>query len=204
MSLYGDWLLPHLTHGVCAGHLFAAQRAQLVPEASGIVLEIGFGSGLNLPFYDPSRVDQLFALEPSATSLRLAAWRIAAAGFAIETLPVSATAIPLPDASVDTVLVTFTLCTIPELLPALAEMRRVLRPSGRLLFCEHGLAPEAAVQRWQKRLDPVWSRFAGGCHLNRAIPDLLVAGGFTIKNLQAGYISPWRAGSYVYRGSACV
>lgn len=202
MSLYGDHLLPWLTHGICALPIFAAQRGLLLPQASGTVLELGFGSGLNLPFYDPQQVDALYALEPAAASLRRAGSRIAAAPFSVETLATGAEAIPLAAASVDTAVITFTLCTLPDPAAAFAELRRVLRPGGQLLFCEHGLAPEAAVQRWQNRLDPLWTRLAGGCHLNRPIPQLLEQGGFRIDSLNSGYIAPWRPGSYVYRGCA--
>jgi len=202
MSFYGEQLLPRLVHGVCAGSIFADQRRLLLPQACGTVLEIGFGSGLNLPYYNPQRIERLFALDPSSTSLQLAQKRIAAAPFAVETLNAGAEAVPLPDAVIDTVVVTFTLCTLPDPSAALAELRRVLRPGGQLLFCEHGLAPEASVRRWQQRLDPLWCRLAGGCHLNRPIAQLLQQGGFRIERLDCAYIAPWRAGSYVYRGRA--
>jgi len=202
MSIYGDRLLPWLTHGICALPIFSAQRALLLPQASGTVLEVGFGSGLNLPFYDPSRVEGLVAVEPALASLLRARPRIEAAPFTVETLLTGAETLPLADASIDTVVLTFVLCTLPDPAAAFAEIRRVLRPGGQLLFCEHGLAPEASVQRWQQRLDPLWSRLAGGCHLSRPIPQLLEQGGFRVTSLDTGYIAPWRPGSYVYRGCA--
>lgn len=202
MSFYADHLLPWLTHGICALPIFAAQRALLLPQANGTVLEVGFGSGLNLPFYPRQGVECLHAVEPAAASLQRARPRIAAAPFAVETHPLGAEAVPLPDASIDTVVLTFTLCTLPDPAAAFAEIRRLLRSGGQLLFCEHGLAPEASIQRWQQRLDPLWSRLAGGCHLNRPIPRLLEEGGFRIDKLDSGYIAPWRPGCYVYRGRA--
>jgi ubiquinone/menaquinone biosynthesis C-methylase UbiE len=164
------------------------QRRQVVPQAQGDVLEVGIGSGLNLPHYRREQITRLWALEPSPEMRALAAPRAAASGLPLHWLDLPGEALPLPDASVDCVVMTYTLCTIPDAAAALAQIRRVLRPGGRLLFCEHGAAPDAAVARWQDRLDGVWGRFAGGCHLNRAMAPLIAAAGFRFDDLQQGYL----------------
>jgi len=164
------------------------QRQKVVPQARGEVLEIGFGSGLNLPHYRRERVGKLWALEPSAEMRALAAGRVAASGLDLHWLDLPGEAVPLPDRSVDCVVMTYTLCTIPDAAVALAQLRRVLRPGGQLLFCEHGAAPDAAVRRWQDRLDGLWGRVAGGCHLNRAIEPLIAAAGFRFDQLHSRYL----------------
>ena len=173
-----------------------------MPLAAGRVLEIGFGSGLNLPFYDPDRVRRLWALEPAPEMTRLARDAVASAPFEVELLHHPAEEIPLPDAGVDSVVVTYSLCTVPDPRRALAGMRRVLAPAGRLIFCEHGAAPDPGVRRWQDRVDPIWRRFAGGCRLNRAIPELIEAGGFRVEGLETMYLPGWRPGSFNYWGTA--
>jgi len=178
------------------------QRYKIVPEASGRVLEIGLGSGLNLPVYDPQRVERVFGLEPSPEMTHMAEAGATEVPFEVELLHAGAEEIPLQNASVDTVLVTYTLCTIPDPVRAVREMLRVLRPSGRLLFCEHGVAPDPDVRKWQDRLDGVWGRLAGGCHLNRDIPALLAEGGFAVAQLDTMYIPGWRPASFNYWGSA--
>ncbi len=188
MNLYERYMLPRLIHCVCGSPAIEHQRRLVVPGAQGRVLEIGFGSGLNLPHYDRSRVDWIWALEPSLEMRALAAPRVAASGLDVRMLDMPGEALPLPDASVDTVVVTYTLCTIPDARAALSQMRRVLRPDGRLLFCEHGAAPDARVRRWQDRLDGVWGRFAGGCHLNRPMLALIEAGGFRILDSRSAYL----------------
>lgn len=202
MSLYGRYILPKLVHLACSSKPAMRQRRKVVPEARGRVLEIGIGSGLNLPVYDPARVERVFGLEPSPEMAVMAETRADEVPFDVELLPAEAEEIPLEENSVDTVLVTYTLCTIPEALPALREMARVLKPSGRLLFCEHGLAPDESVRKWQDRLDPAWRRLAGGCHLNRNIPTLLTEGGFDIERLRTMYIPGWRPACFNYWGSA--
>lgn len=179
------------------------QRAKLVPGASGVVLDVGTGAGPNLQFYDPAKVTRVIGAEPSAGMRRKAAKAIQAAPVAVELVDAGAEALPLADDSVDTAVLTFTLCSIPDPGPALAEIRRVLKPEGRLLFCEHGLAPDEGVAKWQKRLEPVWKRIAGGCHLARPMDRLIEGGGFAITRLEAGYIpgTPKFAG-YDYLGEA--
>ncbi|MEZ5572396.1 MAG: class I SAM-dependent methyltransferase [Halioglobus sp.] len=179
------------------------QREKVVPLASGIVLEIGIGTGLNLPYYDASRVQRLIGLDPSEASWKLAGERAAHLGFGVEFIGLPGEEIPLEDASVDTVLVTFALCTIPDPVAALRGMARVLRPGGSLLFCEHGKAPDSNVCQWQDRINPFWRRIAGGCNLNRDIPELLGQGGFAVSEMKASYLpsTPKFAG-FNYWGSA--
>lgn len=188
MSLYQRYLLPRLVQCACGSPVVERQRAKVVPQARGEVLEIGFGSGLNLPHYRRGQVSRLWALEPAPEMRALAAGRVAASGLDLHWLDLPGEAVPLPDASVDCVVMTYTLCTIPDAAAALAQVRRVLRPDGRLLFCEHGAAPDAAVRRWQDRLDGLWGRFAGGCHLNRQIDALIGSAGFGFDELQSRYL----------------
>jgi ubiquinone/menaquinone biosynthesis C-methylase UbiE len=188
LGLYQRLVLPRLIHCVCGSPVIEHQRRLVVPQARGRVLEIGFGSGLNLPHYRRDQVERLWALEPSAEMRALAAPRIAASGLDVQLLDLPGEAIALPPHSVDCVVLTFTLCTIPDAAAALAQVRRVLRPGGRLLFCEHGAAPDAGVRRWQDRLDSLWGRLAGGCHLNREMAPLIEAAGFRFTALQSRYL----------------
>jgi ubiquinone/menaquinone biosynthesis C-methylase UbiE len=179
MSFYQRHVFPYLLHLAMRQKQLVPFRRRVIGAAEGRVLEIGIGSGLNLPLYGPS-VRSVIGLEPSPELLRMARDRGQAAAPAIEFLEASAEAVPLDDGSVDTVVTTWTLCTIPNVARALTEMRRVLKPGGALLFVEHGRTPEPVVARWQDHLDPLWSRIAGGCHLNRKIDDLIAASGFRI------------------------
>lgn len=202
MNLYDRYLLPTLIDLLCGIKPVQRQRAKLVPRAQGRVLEIGIGTGRNLPFYDKSRLAQLYGLDPALQMHRKARQRMHEAGIEVELLDLPAEKIPMPDASFDTVITTFTLCTIPDAVAALREMRRVLKPGGRLLFCEHGTAPDASVRRWQDRLTPLWKPIAGGCHLNRDIPALLREGGFHIEDMEQLYLPGPRPLTYNYWGSA--
>jgi ubiquinone/menaquinone biosynthesis C-methylase UbiE len=176
-------------------------RSQVVPQACGTVLEIGIGSGLNLPFYGTS-VERLYGLDPSQELLAMARKNASAVAYPVDFLGCPSEEISLDDASVDTVVTTWTLCTIPDPVRALKEMRRVLKPSGTLLFAEHGLAPEARVRGWQQRLNPLWSRITGGCNLNRKMDDLIQASGFRLVELKKEYAEGPRPMSYVYSGRA--
>jgi ubiquinone/menaquinone biosynthesis C-methylase UbiE len=203
MNFYDRFILPPLTHYACGTPLLARHRAALIPAARGQVLEIGIGSALNLDYYDAASVSGLTGIDPSQQLLTYAAKRIKRVAFPVKLIPASAESLPVPDETVDTIVVTFSLCTIPDVAAALAEMRRVLKRGGRLLFCEHGLAPDASVLRWQQRLDPLWGKIAGGCHLTRNIPQLLSEANFRCAELQSAYLphAPRFAG-YIYRGSA--
>jgi len=205
MNLYERYILPTLTHCACGTHLLRKKRAELVPAARGKVLEVGIGSGLNFEFFDSSRVNSLTGIDPSTGLLSYARRRLKNVAFAVELMPVSAEQLPFEAASFDTVVVTFSLCTIPDVATALDEMRRVLKPDGQLLFCEHGRAPDPKVQRWQKRLDPYWGKIAGGCHLSRDIPLLLRQARFRCENLKSGYLphAPRFAG-YLFQGTASI
>ncbi len=202
MNLYDRYLLPTLIDLLCGIKPVQRQRAKLVPRAQGRVLEIGIGTGRNLPFYDKTKLAQLYGLDPALQMHRKARERMREAGIEVELLDLPAEKIPMPDASFDTVITTFTLCTIPDAVAALREMRRVLKPGGRLLFCEHGTAPDASVRRWQDRLTPLWKPIAGGCHLNRDIPALLREGGFHIEDMEQLYLPGPRPLTYNYWGSA--
>ena len=178
------------------------QRAKIVPLADGNVLELGVGSGLNFPFYDPSKVAHFIALDPSEELLSMAKGKMNGQKIPVDYVNGHAEQIPLADHSVDTIVFTYTLCTIVDPSSAFAEMRKVLKPGGKLLFCEHGKAPDLAVQRWQNRLNPIWKRFAGGCNLNRNIPQMLEEGGFSISQMERMYIPGVKFFSYNYWGAA--
>lgn len=188
MGLYGKYVEPALVSFACGQKPFARQREKIVPLAHGTVLEIGFGSGLNLPFYDPARVNKLIALEPSAEMRRRATQRVRQSPLDVEFIDLPGEEIPLDLASVDSILITYTLCTIPAVAKAVEGMRRVLKPGGEVFFSEHGRAPDNAISKWQDRLDGVWGALAGGCHLNRAIPPLLTEQGFAMKHLEETYL----------------
>jgi SAM-dependent methyltransferase len=203
MGFYDKHILPRFINCACGAPPIMKQRQKVVPRASGTVLEIGIGTGLNLPFYDAARVDRLIGLDPSEESWALAGERAAHLDFDVEFIGLPGEEIPLETASVDTVLVTYALCTIPDPVSALQGMARVLRPGGELIFCEHGKAPDAGVRKWQDRINPFWQRIAGGCNLNRDIPALLGAGGFKVDEMDQMYLpkSP-RFASFNYWGSA--
>ncbi|HLF34846.1 MAG TPA: class I SAM-dependent methyltransferase [Cyclobacteriaceae bacterium] len=178
------------------------QREKVVPQARGSVLEIGIGSGLNLPFYDSTKVTKIWGLDPSPEMIKLAEQMARSLHLEVEFIGLPADEIQLDDGSIDTVLITYTLCSILDTTPALRQMARVLRPGGELIFCEHGAAPDANVRRWQNHLNPIWKQFAGGCNLNRPIPDLIEAGGFRINALETMYIPGWRPACFNYWGIA--
>lgn len=203
MSWYDDHCLPWVVERACSAEILNRLRGEVVPLARGRVLEVGLGAGHNLPWYDPGRVEIVYGVEPSEAMRGKAARRIEEARVPVELLPCSAEEIPLPDRSIDSVVVTFTLCTIADWRAALREMRRLLVPGGKVFFCEHGLAPHRRISRWQNGITPYWKRISGGCHLNRPIAGMLVQGGFTLESLEEGYVegAPKVAG-YVYRGVA--
>ncbi len=203
MSFYDKYILPHFLNCACGSKPIVYQREKVVPMAEGLVLEVGIGSGLNIPFYDTSKVNKILGLDPSEELNRMALKVAEDKGIPVEFILGGAEAIPLPDNHVDTVLVTYTMCTIPEVAAANKEILRVLKPEGKMIFCEHGLAPDANVLKWQNRIDPYWEKIAGGCHLNRNIPALITEAGFEIESMEQMYLpsTPKFAG-YNYWGTA--
>lgn len=201
-SWYDRTLLPPALDIVCGMPMISRMRERVVPLARGRVLEVGIGTGLNMRHYDKTRVTHITGLDPGVQMHPLAQERIAQAGLQVELVGLSAEKIPMADASFDTVVITYTLCTIPDPLSALREMHRVLAPGGTLLFCEHGLAPDASVQAWQSRLQPVWGAIAGGCHLGRDIPSLLQQAKFALPGLQTRYLKGPRPFTFHYWGQA--
>ena len=202
MSWYDDKILPHMINCACSVKPAMQQRQKVVPLASGEVLEIGVGSGLNFPYYDRGKVTKIWGLEPSEGMRKLARRRLEEMDLPVEFIDLPGEEIPLETASVDTVLVTYTLCTIAQVDDALAGMRRVLRPGGRLLFTEHGAAPDENVRNWQDRLNPAWKKIAGGCNMNRDIVQSIESAGFRIESDERMYIPGLRILSYNYWGSA--
>jgi ubiquinone/menaquinone biosynthesis C-methylase UbiE len=206
MSTRPNWyerhVLPYIIDIGCGIKPVRLQREKVVPLANGRVLEIGIGTGLNLEHYDKSRVANIIGLDPGLELHRLAQRRVRRAGLPVQLVGLSAEKIPFDDGSFDSVLVTYSLCTIPDVAAALKEMHRVLAPGGRLIFSEHGLAPDASVRRWQERLTPVWSKVFGGCHLNRDIPGLIQAAGFQSADIQGMYLPGPRPVTYNYWGTA--
>ena len=202
MKLYNRHILPHLVHIACSQRHVMRQRAKVIPLAYGIVLEVGLGTGLNLPFYNASNVKKVWGLDPSLEMIGRAREKARSVNFDVELIISPGEEIPLDSQSVDTVVVTYTLCTILGVKHAMKEMARVLKPSGELIFCEHGAAPDISVRRLQNFINPVWKSVSGGCHLNRDIPELIANGDFRIKGLQATYIPGWRPASFIYWGTA--
>ena len=202
MQFYDKYILPTMTHWVCSGNDITSQRKKIIPRAKGKILEIGIGSGLNLPFYKADNIKILWGLDPSKQLRKIAEKKAADLSFKIHFIGLSGEKIPLEDTIADTIVVTYTLCTIPDVHKALKEMYRVLKPDGQLLFCEHGKAPDDHIAQWQNRLNPFWKHIAGGCNLNRDIPRLIKNSGFTIKNIDMAYMSNFRLISFNYQGIA--
>ena len=186
MGVYGEQILPRIVDVACSMKQARPQRRRVCEGLAGSVVEIGFGSGLNAPYY-PATVTQVTAVEPADVAWTLAAKRLREAQVPVHRSGLDAGALPFPDDSFDCALSTWTMCTIPEIAAALRELRRVLKPDGTLHFVEHGLAPDEGVRRWQRRLDPVQQRLFGGCHLTRPIVQLLTDGGFALSELDVYY-----------------
>jgi len=201
VSLYAKYILPRLINLAMQTKVAMAERRKFVPLASGTVLEVGIGSGLNIPLYGRD-VETLLAVDPSLEIWRLALRRVSRAPFPVEFLACSAENIPLADETVDTVVTTWTLCTIHDPVAALSEMKRVLKPEGQVIFVEHGRAPDARVLAWQNRLNPLWNRIGGGCNLNRKIDDLILEAGLRITWMETGYVRGPKPLTYLYRGLA--
>jgi ubiquinone/menaquinone biosynthesis C-methylase UbiE len=203
MGLYDRYILPHLVNNACSAKPIRYQRKKIVPQAKGRVLEIGMGSGLNLPYYNPENVEFVWGLEPSEGMRLKAAPELEKAPFEVKWLGLPGEEIPLEDNSADTIVLTYTLCTIPDGIKALKQMKRVLKPGGEMLFCEHGAAPDKDVRKWQDRINPIWKVFGGGCNVNKDIPGLLESGGFKIDSMETMYLpSTPRPMGFNYWGSA--
>lgn len=202
MNPYERYVLPKIIDITCGMGNVMKARSRIVPKATGEVLEIGIGSGLNLQFYDPETVSSIVGVDPAAEMQTLGRKRAAAINIPVEMVAVDVQGIHAETDRFDTIVMTFTLCSINDPISALQEMGRILKPGGRLLFCEHGLAPDPSVERWQHQLTPLWQPIAGGCHLNRDIPALIEAGGFIIEDLSAEYLPGPRPMTYVYSGWA--
>jgi len=200
-GFYATYVLPRVIDLAMRNPVATAERRRLIALASGAVLEVGAGSGLNIPFYGVG-VSRLYALDPSRPLWRLARKQLAGAGFPIEFMAASGEHIPLGDMAVDSVVMTWTLCSIPDPVTALGEVRRVLRPGGRLIFVEHGRSPDEGVRTWQERLNPLWRRVAGGCNLDRRIDELIRGAGFDVLRMERAYGGGPKPMSYLYKGIA--
>lgn len=187
-AFYDRHILPHVINCACGAGPIRRQRAKIVPRATGRVLELGIGGGLNLAFYDPARVESVTGVDPSEGLRRKALQAPHADGLEVRVSPGEAERLPFEDGVFDTVVCTFTLCSVHDPAAALAEARRVLKPGGRLLYCEHGLSPDVEVQRWQRRLEPLWTPLAGGCHLTRPVTASIKASGFVIDEVETMYL----------------
>ncbi|MDB4836653.1 class I SAM-dependent methyltransferase [Gammaproteobacteria bacterium] len=188
MGLYDKYILPKFLNCACGSKPINYQRQKVVPLAKGKVLDIGIGSGLNIPLYNSDKIDKVIGIDPSHELIDLAKELANDSKASIELVIGSAESIPYPDNFFDTVLVTYTMCTIPNVAIANKEMWRVLKDDGRLIFCEHGLAPDKKISKWQNRIDPFWGKIAGGCHLNRDIQKLITDAGFSFESLDKMYI----------------
>ncbi len=201
MGFYEDRILPHLVNLTMRRCRFMPYRERVISAAEGRVLEIGVGSGLNLPLYPP-RVREVLGLEPAPRLLAMSRRAASRLSLRVTFIEGSAETIALDDRSIDTVVTTWTLCTIPAVIQAIHEMRRVLRPGGQLLFVEHGLAPDDNIRKWQDRLTPAWKRIGGGCHLNRPIGTMVENAGFGITQLETGYMKGPKPMAFLYEGRA--
>ena len=202
-TVYENYVLPKMLDCCCSTKPISYQRKKIVPEASGTILEIGIGSGLNIPYYQKSRVNKVIGLDPSEQLCKMAKKTADDNNFSIDFLVNGAEEIELPSNSIDTILLTYTLCSIPEPYIALKEIMRVMKSDGRILFCEHGIAPDEVVQKWQNRINPLWGKLFGGCNINRDIPNILKNGGFKINSLDKMYLpSTPKIVGYNYWGEA--
>ena len=202
MGFYDTHIMPRLIDVLCGMKAINKQREKVVPHARGRILEIGIGSGLNLPYYKADQVEKLWGLEPEEAMWKRAEKRLANVSFDFEFIGLKGEEIPLEDNSVDTVVTTYTMCTIPDVNLALEQMRRVLKPGGVMLFTEHGKAPDAAVEKWQNRINPMWQKMAGGCNLNREIPKIVEGTGFDFAELDEMYVPGPKIATYNYWGVA--
>ncbi len=204
-SAYENYVLPKLLDTCCSTKPINYQREKIVPNASGTVLEIGIGSGLNIPFYNISKIDKIYGLDPSIQLCKKAIKKAEEINMNIDFLFEGAEEIKLKSNSVDTVVITYTLCSIPNPMDALKEIKRVMRSDGNILFCEHGIAPDIKVSKWQNRINPIWGKLFGGCNINRDIPSIISNSGFKVQNLEQMYLpSTPKIVGYNYWGSASI
>jgi ubiquinone/menaquinone biosynthesis C-methylase UbiE len=201
MGFYQERIIPYLVQRSMRQETLVPYRERVVSGAGGRILEVGIGSGMNLRYYG-DRAEHVIGLDPSAKLLAMAAQADRRTELSVELVKGSAETIPIEDQSIDTVLITWTLCSIPDVDRALSEMRRVLKPNGRLLFVEHGLSPDDKVRRWQERLNPIWKRVAGGCNLNRAVTQLIEVAGFRVERVDTGYMKGPKPMTFMYEGRA--
>jgi ubiquinone/menaquinone biosynthesis C-methylase UbiE len=204
MGIYRKYILPGAVDATCRNASLMKQRLKIIPEASGSVLEVGIGSGLNLPFFDREKTRHLVGLDPSERIWARNRTDPRSLPFSFEFIQAPAEDIPASGNSFDTVVITYTLCTIGDFNTAMKEIRRVLKPDGHLLFCEHGRAPDRRVRTLQNLLNPFWKQISGGCHLNRDVPSIIEKNGFRIKSMETGFVHKWRPGSYHYLGKAVI
>ncbi|MXQ10210.1 class I SAM-dependent methyltransferase [Microvirga makkahensis] len=188
MGIYSRFIGPKLVSCLCSMDDIMAERERIVPLASGEVLEIGMGPGLNLPLYNPLSVTKVIGVDPNDAFLHLGETRHRNSRVPLEILHAPAEALPLMDCTIDTAVITYTLCTVEDPHRALREVRRVLKPEGKVLFLEHGLSPEEDVARWQRRLNPIWRSLAVGCNLTRPVAELLQQAGFSIRDMEEYYL----------------
>jgi ubiquinone/menaquinone biosynthesis C-methylase UbiE len=203
MSFYEKYILPRFLNCACASKPITYQRKKVVPLAEGKILEVGIGSGLNLPFYEKSKIEEIWGIDPSEELNSMAKKVAIEEDMNVKFITSSAEDIPFPNNYFDTVLITYTMCTIPSVLQANEEIKRVLKSSGKMIFCEHGVSPDENIKKWQKRLNSIWSKIAGGCNINRNIPMLIKSSGFKIEEMDEMYLpkTPKIAG-YNYWGYA--
>ena len=203
MSFYEKYILPRFLNCACASEPITYQRKKVVPLAEGKILEVGIGSGLNLPFYEKSKIKEIWGIDPSEELNAMAKKVAIKEDINVNFITSSAEDIPFPNDYFDTVLITYTMCTIPSVLKANKEIRRVLKRSGKMIFCEHGVSPDENIKKWQKRLNSIWGKIAGGCNINRNIPMLIKSSGFKIVEMDEMYLPKTpRIAGYNYWGYA--
>ena len=203
MSFYEKYILPRFLNCACASEPITYQRKKVVPLAEGKILEVGIGSGLNLPFYNKSKIEEIWGIDPSEELNAMAKKVAIKEDINVNFITSSAEDIPFPNDYFDTVLITYTMCTIPSVLQANKEIRRVLKHNGKMIFCEHGVSPDENIKKWQKRLNSIWGKIAGGCNINRNIPLLIKSSGFKIVEMDEMYLPKTpRIAGYNYWGYA--
>ena len=203
MSFYEKYILPRFLNCACASEPITYKRKKVVPLAEGKILEVGIGSGLNLPFYNKSKIEEIWGIDPSEELNAMAKKVAIKEDINVNFITSSAEDIPFPNDYFDTVLITYTMCTIPSVLQANKEIRRVLKHNGKMIFCEHGVSPDENIKKWQKRLNSIWGKIAGGCNINRNIPMLIKSSGFKIVEMDEMYLPKTpRIAGYNYWGYA--